>query len=533
MKLKNVRLIHLMCVALFSFVFTACSSEPTDSGQVGQPEQGESTTEKELRISMLSEIVSLDVHGANDTYSSNMTSQIYETLLNHDEDLALTPGLAKSYEQIDETTWEFQLEKDVKFHDGTPFTAEAVKANFDRVLDPAVASQRAFLFTMIDEVEVIDDHTVRFHTEYPFAPLPSHLAHTGAAIMSPKMIAEDYEEMAKGKDPGFVINKQAIGTGMFKFDEWKRGESVRLVKNNDYWGEPAKVDSVFVRVVSEGGTRMAELQTGDAHIIDPLSPNELVQIEATDGIHSDSQESVMIMYVGFNTQHEYLSNKNVRKAISLALDRNEVLKGIYDEVGIEARSPLAPKVFGYDPSVASNEQNIEEAKQLLAQEGLADGFDIVFHTSNEKERQDIATYVQSALEPLNINVKIEVQEWASFLEFTAEGEQEMFVLSWATVTGDADYGLYALFHSDNHGTTGNRTFTTDERLDEKLDQARKSTDSDERLALYKDIQNIIAEEAYIQPLVHQNYLVGIRDEVEGFWQHPTRRMMLGDVVINE
>lgn len=509
----------------------ACASEPTDSVSESSGE-GESTSDGgELLISMLSEAVSLDVHGANDTYSSNMTSQIYETLLNQNAELELEPGLAEHYEQIDENTWEFTLRDNVTFHDGTDLDGDAIKANFDRVLDNDIASQRAFLFDMISEVEVVDDLTVRFHTEYPFAPLPAHLAHTGAGIMSPTMIEEDYAAMKDGESPGTVINKQAIGTGIFKFDEWNHGDSIRLVKNEDYWGDPAKVDSVVVRVVPDGTTRIAELQTGSAHIIDPLSPNEVGQIEQTEGVDVHSQESVMIMYVGFNTEQEYLDNPNVRKAISLAIGRKDILTGIYEDIGIEARSPLAPKVFGYDESIDSNEQDLEEAKRLLAEEGLEDGFDITFNTSDEQERIDIATYVESALAPLNINVNIDIQEWASFLEYTAEGNQEMFVLSWSTVTGDADYGLYALFHSDNHGSTGNRTFTTNADLDEKLDEARRSTDSDKRQELYKEIQNIIAEEAYIQPLVHQDYLVGLSDNVEGFWQHPTRRLMLQDVTI--
>ncbi|WP_059106115.1 glutathione ABC transporter substrate-binding protein [Shouchella shacheensis] len=528
-----------LMLSFMLFMVAACATEPTEGDETegdasdGQASEGEEGGEGgDLLISMLSEAVSLDVHGSNDTYSSNMTSQIYETLVQHDADLELQPDLAEDWDQIEDTVWEFELREGVTFHDGAEFNAEAVKANFDRILDTDIASQRAFLYEMVTEVEVVDDYTVRFHTEYPFAPLPAHLAHDGGSIMSPESIEADYAAMEEGEEPGSYINANASGTGYFAFDEWVQGDYIRLTKNEDYWGEPAKVDTVTVRVVPEGGTRMAELQSGNAHIIDPISPNDLAEIEATDGITVDTQESVMIMYVGFNAEQEYLDNSNVRKAISLAIDRGEVLEAAYDGVGIEAKSPLAPAVFGYDESIESNEHNLDEARQLLAEEGLEDGFDITFHTSDEQERQYIAEYVQSALEEININVSIDVQEWGSFLDFTAEGNQEMFVLSWSTVTGDGDYGLYPLFHSSNQGAPGNRTFTDSEELDEWLEIGRESSDEAERLEAYREVQNYIAKEAIIQPLVHQDYMVGLSEDVQGFWQHPTRKLMLQDVTIN-
>src|SRR5699024_7595309 len=156
--------------------------------------------------------VALDPAGSNDIPSFDVQSNIFENLVRHDENMELHPGLAESWEAIDETTWEFTLQEGVTFHDGSDFNAEAVKANIDRILDPDVAALAGHLIDMIDEVEIVDDYTVRFITEYPFGGLPAHLAHPTAAMVSTQQIEEDYAEMEEGAEPGSVINEHPIGT---------------------------------------------------------------------------------------------------------------------------------------------------------------------------------------------------------------------------------------------------------------------------------------------------------------------------------
>ena len=141
----------------------------------------------DLVIAELSDAKSLDPHGSNDVQSSNVQSNIYETLINRDTNGILAPGLAESWTQVDDLTWEFKLRTGVTFHDGEAFNAEAVKKSFDRILDPEVASPRAFLYEMVTEVKVIDETTVQFVTEYPFSPLLAHLTHNGGGIISPKV----------------------------------------------------------------------------------------------------------------------------------------------------------------------------------------------------------------------------------------------------------------------------------------------------------------------------------------------------------
>ncbi|WP_067841975.1 glutathione ABC transporter substrate-binding protein [Amphibacillus sediminis] len=537
-QLKKSFLLLLLLVASVLFI-AACGGSDDDQAEDPDAEDNDNTEETikeggDLVIANLSDVVSLDPHGNNDTPSSNVRSNIYETLVTHDQDMELQPGLAHDWEMTGDLTWEFYLEEGVKFHDGADFTADVVKANIERIQDDAIASPRAFLYDMVTEINVIDDYTVEFVTEYPFAPLPAHLAHDAGGMISPNLIDADYTAMEEDEaEPGSVINEGPVGTGPFVFQSWTPGEEVVLQKNADYHGDPAHLDSVTFKVVPEDATRIAELETGASHIADPLSPSDVSRVEAADGMFVNIQPSVSLSYIGFNVQKEPFDDVRVRQAISMAIDKDGIINGIYDGYGVPAIGPLAPTVFGYDDSVSGLEYDVEKAKELLAEAGYADGFSTTIWTNDNRERMDAAIYVQAELEKIGVDVEIEVLEWGAYLENTAAGEHDMFVLGWSTVTGDADYGMFALFHSSMFGEPGNRSFLANDKLDDLLTQARQTSDSDERLDLYRQAQEVLVDEAPMLYLHHQEYLLAIRDEVKGFWQHPTQILMLKDVWLDQ
>nr|WP_253286679.1 glutathione ABC transporter substrate-binding protein [Virgibacillus sp. MSJ-26] len=532
-----------MLTLMLALVLSACASEPDETAGTPDSDDGEEETvdneaeaaEEEggdLVIASSADAVSLDPAGSNDVPSSNVAENIYESLVKQNMDMELEPSLATEWDAIEDDVWEFKLREDIKFHDGTDFNAEVVKANIERVLDEEVGSPRAFLYEMVSDIEVVDDYTVRFVTEYPFAPLPAHLAHSGGAMVSLDLIEEDYEAMENGEEPGSVITENPVGTGFFKFEEWQPGDYVRLVKNEDYWDEPANLDSVTFKVVDEDQTRVAELLTGDSHIIDPLSPSDVAQIEGEEAVDPARQASVSLSYIGFNADKEPFDDPKVRQAINMAIDKSEIIDGIYDGAGIPAVGPLAPDVFGYDPDAESLDYDPEKAKELLAEAGYEDGFSTTIWTNDSRERIDAATNVQAQLKEFGIEVEVEILEWGAYLEQTANGEHEMFVLGWSTVTGDADYGLYALFHSNNFGDPGNRTFTDEPELDDLLDEARQEPDPDKREELYSEIQELLAENAPMLYLHHQEYILGVSDNVQGLEQLPTGVLQLKDVTMS-
>ncbi|MBU5347763.1 MULTISPECIES: glutathione ABC transporter substrate-binding protein [Paenibacillus] len=544
----NRRFKWLVCILfILTVMMSACGSPSKSSnpetppsgtntpapepGAKDPPEGTANTGANELVIAWLSDPPSMDPHMSTDQQTSVMTTHIYNTLVIHDKDLNIQPGLAESWKAIDELTWEFKLREGVKFTDGSPFNAEVVKANIDRMQDPEVASPRASLVGMIKEVKVVDEYTVQLVTEYAFSPLLAHLAHSAVSMISAEAIKLDYEKLKAGEKAGAYLAQNPVGTGVFKLESWNPGQEVKLVANADYWGDKAKVERVTFKVVSEEGTRIAELETGYAHIIDPVSPSSISRIESTDGMSLNRQASLSLSYIGFNNNKEPFNDVRVRQALSMAINKDEIISGIYEGTGIPAVGPLAPDVNGYDATVKPIEHNIDKAKELMKEAGYEGGFSTTIWTNDNPERIKIAEYVQSKLKELNVEVKIEVVEWGAYLAQTAEGKHDMFVLGWSTVTADADYGMYELFHSKNVGEPGNRTFTKDPELDKLLDDGRKENDPEKRKLIYKQAQEKLVELAPMLYIHHQEYLNGVSSKVEGFWRHPNGIMQLHQVSI--
>ncbi|WP_107943627.1 glutathione ABC transporter substrate-binding protein [Metasolibacillus fluoroglycofenilyticus] len=534
----------LFLTLTLTLVLAACGGdkkEETDNGGTSNNNEGSQSEGSEkaaeaggdLIIAELSDASSLDPHGSNDVSSSNVQGNIYETLVVRDANGDLAPGLAESWTQVDDLTWEFKLRTGVTFHDGEAFNADAVKKNFDRVLDPDVGSPRAFLYEMVTEVKVVDETTVQFVTEYPFSPLLAHLTHNGGGIISPKSIDDDYAAMTGDTAAGSVIGTNPVGTGPFKFVSWTPGNEIKLEKNADYWGTPAHVDTVTIKVVPEMATRVAELQSGNAHIIGTVEPNQVANVNASGVATVDETPSTSLTYIGFNTQKAPFDNKLVRQAISKAIDRQTLIDGIYEGYGIPAISPLSPGIFGYTEDVTPTNYDIEEAKALLAEAGYADGFKTTLWTNDNPARQNVAVVLQDALKQLNIDVSIEVMEFGAYLEKTAAGEHDMFILGWSNATGDADYGLYALFHSSQHGDPGNRSFYSNTEVDELLNAGRREADQDARLGIYTDAIKMISDDAPMAFVLHPSILTGVSDKVSGFRVTSDSMYHLKDVKISQ
>lgn len=506
-------------------ILGACSGGSTEK----ESSSKDTMKDDHLVLAVLSDADSLDPHIATDVPSAVVLTNIVENLVTTDEKGEIVPALAKSWETIDDTTWEFKLQEGVQFHDGEDFNAEAVKKNIERILDPEVAAPRAFIFEIIEEVIVVDEHTVQIKTEYPFAPLVAHFNHPVGAMISPALIDKDYEAMKEGKTPGSVIAAGPIGTGRFIFESWDPGNEIQLTNNEEYWGEPAKVAGATFKVIPESGTRLAELETGHAHIIEPLQPNEVKLIENGDFGTVDITEEDSLAYIGFNTEKEPFNDPKVRQAVTMLINTEEIVDGIYDGFGRPAVGPLAPKVFGYNDQMKPLPYNVEKAKELLKEAGYEDGFKTTVWTNDSPQRTETAVYLQQALKEANIDVAIESMEWGAYLEKTSQGEHDMFILGLSNPVGDADYFLTQLFHSKNKGASGNRTFYENEEVDRLLDEARQEIDEEKRLALYTEVQEILIEDAPMVYVLHQAALTGLSNKIDGFWMNGSAHYKIENV----
>ncbi|MGN7477828.1 glutathione ABC transporter substrate-binding protein [Solibacillus silvestris] len=536
---KNFKSSFLLFFAMaFGLLLAACSGgdsaeDSSSNDNASKDSPGELTEAHaaggDLVLATLSDAANLDPHMSTDVPSASVLSNITEGLVKKDKEGKIVPSLAKSWTSIDELTWEFELEEGIKFHDGEDFNGAAVKKSFDRILDPEVAAPRAFLFEAIKEVEVVSDYVVRIHTHYPFAPLLNHLNHPVGVILSPAQIDADYENMKAGNIPGAIMNANGpIGTGFMKFDSWTPGTEIKLVNNEGYWNEKAYIDTVTFKVIPESATRAAELETGYAHIIEPVQPNEVEMIDATSSSVSITPGS-SLSYIGFNINKKPFDDVRVRQAISMLVDQRLIIDGIYEGIGEPARGPLAPSVFGYDGTITPITKDIEKAKTLLAEAGYADGFTTSIWTNDNPQRQNIAIMLQEELKQLNITANIEVLEWGAYLDKTDAGEHEMYILGLSNPVGDADYFLTQLFHSKNHGGSGNTTFYNNKEVDALLDEAREEIDTTKRLALYKQVQEILIEEAPMIYVHHQAYITGLSEKIEGHWINDSGHHKLQEV----
>lgn len=527
-KTSNFKWLLFLLLAL-SLVLAACaggSTEPKkeDTGETPTDKTEETTDESsggpieggDLVLAVLSDASSLDPAGSNDVPSSVVQANIYETLVNRDDDNNIIPGLAEKWEAIDDTTYEFNLRQGVKFHDGEEFNADAVKATLDRIRDAEVASPRYFLFEMITSVDVVDPHTVRITTEYPFAPLLAHLSHNGGGIISPKSIEADYAAMQGGQKAGTIISEAPVGTGYFKFVSWTPGDEIKLAKNDDYWGDKVHVDTVTFKVSSESATRNADLERGFVQVADPVQPIEVAGINNSDYATVNQKASSSLSYIGFNTEKAPFDDVRVRKAISMMVNKEEIIEGVYEGFGVPAKGPLAPGIFGFNDDANPISYNPEEAKKLLEEAGYGDGFKTSIWTNDNPQRIDMAILLQASLKELNIDVEIEQMEFGTYLEKTANGEHDMFILGWSNPTGDADYGMYALFHSTQKGNPGNRSFYENPEVDKLLNEGRREANPDERIKIYNTIQEHLIEDAPMVYIHHQEYLTGISNNITGF-----------------
>lgn len=556
MKRKNF--LALLVIA-FLVVMAACSSDDNVEEEAAGDEAAESEKTGDLTIGTMAEMVTTDPHGSNDSASRQVRANIYETLVFQDVDMSLSPGLATEYEQVDETTWNFKLREGTTFHNGEEFTAEDVVATFDRVQDDAMASPVLFLFEMIEEIDVISDYEINIHTSIPFAPLASHLAHNTGGIISKATIDADYQAAldAAGSDVtleeyyelrdaggdeydtvkeeisehlGTVVANEPNGTNHLKFVSRSAGDEVVLEKFEDFQGGDRYFENVTFKVIPENGARMAELETGGIQVATDVDSTNMERVENGADTAVTSTDSVRMSYLGFNINKEPFNDMKVRQAISYAIDREEIVAGVYDDMGIPAKGPLAPDVWGYSEDLEGQEYNIEKAKEILAETDVADGFDTTIWVNDDQQIIDTAVYIQSELAELNINVEIEQFEWGAYLETLAQGNHEMFILGWTTVTGDADYGLYALFHSKNQGAAGNRVFYDNPEVDELLDAGRAEVDDEARQQIYTDIENILVEESPSSYLFHAEFAAGYNETaVSGIEVDPAGGLHFKDV----
>ncbi|RIH85415.1 Glutathione-binding protein GsiB [Meiothermus luteus] len=478
-----------------------------------------------LIIAQGTDPTTLDAPLATDSPSATVVNHVVETLFEYTPDGKIQPLLVERYSfSSDRKTLTLYLRKGIKFHDGTDFNAEAVKFNLERLISQELASAFAFLLRgRVTAFEVVDSHTLRLRMPEPFAPVLAHLTHSSTGIQSPTAI----------RRLGVGYRDNPVGTGPYKFDRWQKGQFVELVRNEDYWGRKPAIERLRFLAVPEAATRMALVETGQAHVAVRVPPQDVQRLNARPEIEVVTTPSVRTIFFYFNQSKKPFDDIRVRKAINHAINKEEIVKFVLGGFGRVSDAPISPGIFGYT-KVGSYEYNPNLARQLLAQAGYTaqNPLRITIHSPNGRYLQDIRVTeaVQSQLRAVGVQAQIQTLEWGAYLAATNQprerNEIQMAMLGWGTVTGDADYGLYGLFHSSQQAPNGfNRGFYANPRLDRVLEQARVATNPQARQQLYRTAMQIIYNDVPWVFLHSEQQVTAIRREVQGFVVHPTERLI--------
>ncbi|GLO67115.1 ABC transporter substrate-binding protein [Oceanobacillus kimchii] len=554
MKKKYLILLILTLVVL---IMAACSGDgganPEDAADdsAGTEDNGSDASASEDQVLVFArggDSESLDPGSTTDGESSRVTRQILESLLDFDKDsFEIKPGLAHDWDiSEDGLTYTFYLEEGVTFHDGTDFNAEAVKTNFERWADPNheyAFTDEGFVYNIygtmfggfegdeghvIDEINAVSDHEIEFVLKEPLGFFLQNLAMSYFAITSPAAL-EEY-----GPD----ITENPVGTGPFKFNSWSKNDSIVLDKFEDYRVEDQpKLDQVIFQVIPDNSARLIALQSGEIDMMDGLNPDDAAGLEGEEGIELLTRGENNFGYVGFHTQKEPVDQKEVRQAISYAIDKQAIADALYAGYATTAKNPLPPSYLGYNDGVEGYEYNPDRARELLEEAGYADGLEIELMISPTArpympDPETVAQIVQENLSEVGIELTITSHEWAPYLELTEQGEHQMYILGWSGTNGDPDYFLSSLLHSTNIGSSNN-TFYENTEVDDLLNQAKRAVDQEKRADLYMQAQELISEDAPMVTLVHSTPVMAISSNVQNYVPHPSTSESLAEVQLGE
>ncbi len=462
---------------------------------------------------------SMNPHGSNDAGTSFVTNLMYQGLVTFDSDMNLRPELSTRWEQIDDTRIRFYLRDDVYFHNGERFTAKDVKYTFEQTAKSAFT---ASTLGMIDAeaTTIIDDFTVDIVLKYPFGPAINHLAHSTAAIVNQKAIEAG----------GANYDDNPVGTGPFVLKRWSSGDSIELTRFENYWEEKPAYKTLVLRYIPEATTRAIEVETGGVDIARAISANDALNLVDNPSVNVISSNILNTTYLSYNCSKAPFDNVKVRQAISSAINADAVVRNVTFGLGERANSVMAPSIFGYAPSSEPYGYNVERAKALLAEAGYPNGFKTTL-VVNAVNASTSAEIIQNMLAQIGIEVEILAYDFNNWLDTIVNGRQDMYIGGWTTVTGDADYALRNSFHSKNKGTGGNRSYYSNPVVDTLLDQAAVEMNQDTRAELYKQVQDILAEEAvYVNLQIGQVHLAAGK-HVQGLVAHPNQNIDLWTVYL--
>jgi peptide/nickel transport system substrate-binding protein len=534
MQIRNLRLLSVTVAAVMLFM-AGCSTnqtstKPQDSDpQTQQP--GASTGPKKggtLTIGRPTDSISLDMHAESTSPGNWIMSNIYETLIKMTPDTEFEPLLAESWTQPDPDRWVFNLRKGVQFHDGTEFTADAVKFSIERITNADNPGRARSNLLFIKEINVLDDHTLEIVTNGPYGATLNALSITYmGGVVSPTAVAKFGDDF--GRNP--------VGTGPFKFVEWRSNNQTVIERNDAYWGEKPLLDKVVYRVIPEESARMFALQTGEIDVVMNPAPTDIDSLKNDKNFVVHEVPGVRVFYFGFNQAKAPLDDVRVRQAIVAGTDRKSIVDNILEGSATLPGSYISPSIFGFKDMSSHLAYDSAKAERLLDESGWIKGADgirvkdgkplsIELWTPKGRYPKDseASEAFQGQMKKLGVDIKVQVMEWGTLFTQLRSGpttEAQMFVLAWATVTGDADYTIPPLFHSTSLPPGGWNSYGyRSSAFDALAEEVKGTVDQNGRQELFHKMQDVLFNDAVINPIYNSKEIIVTGAHVKGFAIHP-------------
>ncbi|MEE9171885.1 MAG: ABC transporter substrate-binding protein [candidate division NC10 bacterium] len=481
---------------------------------------------------------SLDPAHITDTVSHTVASELFDGLVTFDQDLKIRPAIARRWViSGDGRTYTFDLRSGVRFHNGRTVTAEDFRYSFERLLHPKTRSERTWILEKLQGarefmagkaprvtgIRVLGPLKVQLTLERPFAPFLAQLTYPAASVV-PQEAAERW---------GRQFSTHPMGTGPFRFGEWRHDDRVVLVGNRDYFQGAPYLDEIVFRVIPDDMARFQEFKAGFLDHTDiPPGFFPVVQNDPSLSEMLVSHPSLGVSAIQFNLQRlPFRGNRALRQAFNYVVDKEAIAKVILEGRVAPARSVLPPGMFAYNPKLQGYPHNKAKARRLLAEAGYEKGRGLpaltLYYNTGLVNRK-IGEFVQGALRDIGVTIELRELDWPAYLNLVDRGDAPLFRLGWLADYPDPENFLTVLFHSRNMGSKGNLSRYANPRVDTLLDRADGSLDSAERRRLYREAEKIILEDApwiflhyYSTEVLVQPWVKGLREQISVMDSAPT------------
>jgi peptide/nickel transport system substrate-binding protein len=438
------------------------------------------------------------------TQGGSLLSHIYEPLLDTDSRGNLQPRLAERWQILSPTTIRFFLRKGVTFHNGEPFDAEAVKYSIETRRGPDAKTPQRSFFAEVDRVDIVDPHTVDVKLRSASARVVlRNLAYYYGMIVPPRFAQQSADR--------FVT---AVGTGPYRFVEYRPGERLVVERHAGYWGKAPGVARIIFRVIPEPGTRVAALERGEIDVAYNLPIDQVARLRSNDTLRIVSRPTVRMVYLGFRVDRKPLDDPRVRQAMAMTVNAGEINTQLLGGLGRLADGIVAPEVFGHATATSRPAYDPGRARQLLAEAGQSN-LTLRMGLSNGRFVNDrqIGEAIGAYLEQAGVRVELDAPEFGAFFREISSptSKYDAYVISWGTNTLDADFTMSAVFHEK----FSTYTMYRNKDVSALIDQARGTVDEREARTLYQRIQETLMRDLPWIPLILVPDVVGVRRSVEG------------------